>query len=266
MTLHFTKEEQANYEADANQFHFESSMGFLNAHKGLRRGSFHLILGTTGGGKSTLIRTIIRDFLFKKENQNLNLSLWLSEETITDYKRQLSASIPSHDVLLNTQAMSELDAEYSQMAFFEWLEFYKPDVFIFDNITTSRFYMDRRVDEQGAFARKLKAVVKKIDCAAILIAHTSAEVNDNIERFININDIRGSKSISNLTEFAYVLQRYEVGTSFYPTIRVVKHRSQDLVHGLYMLNYDKNLRAFTGDSPIQFEKLKEVFNARNKLK
>ena len=267
MTLHYTAQEQADYEAESYKQHFESSMGFLNAHRGLRRGSFHLLMGTTGGGKSTLVRTLIRDFLFKKENTSLTLALWLSEETVADYKHQLAASIPSSNALLNTQCMSELEvSKVSQIKLFIWLELYRPDVLIFDNITTSVFYMDLSVREQGEFVKKLKTITKKINCATILVAHTSAEVSDSMERLLTINDIRGSKTISNLTEFAYILQRFEIGTGFFPTIRIVKHRSQELIHNLYLLQYERKIRAFMGDSPLQFEKFKEMFGARNKLK
>lgn len=267
MTLHFSEQEQADYEKELGEVHFHTSMGFLNAHNGLRRGSMHLILGTTGGGKSTLIRTLIRDFLFKKENQGLTLALWLSEEEVKDYRAQVAFGVPSHDVLLNANAFSELDGDrITEMRFIEWCHFYKPDVLIIDNVTTSAFYMDKKATEQAVWAKKLKKLAKELNCAMIIVAHTDADVHDGIERLININDIRGSKSICNLVEFAYILQRFELGTTFFPTIRTVKHRSQELVHGLYQLHYDKKIRAFKGDSAIQFEKFKEIFNERNKLK
>jgi hypothetical protein len=112
---------------------------------------------------------------------------------------------------------------------------------------------------------KPKQVTKKLNMSTIVIAHTDAKATDSMGRLININDIRGSKTITNLAEFAYILQRFELEKSFFPTIRTVKHRSQELVHNLYMLNYDSRLRSFSGDLAIDFKKFKEVFNARNKL-
>ena len=266
-TLHFTAEEQADFEKESKEVQFRSSLGFLNAHNGLRRGSFHLVLGTTGGGKSTLVRTLLRDFLFKKENDGLSVALWLSEETVRSYKQQLAKSMPSHDILLNAHAQSEQEIiNVKELSLFEWLNTLQPDVLIFDNITTSELYEAKKPDEQIRFAKKLKAFTQKTNCATILIAHTSAEITDSVERLLTVNDIRGSKAISNLTEFAYILQRFEVGETFFPTIRIVKHRSQDLVHNLYLLNYDKRIRAFRDDTAIQFDKFKEVFSARNKLK
>jgi ABC-type proline/glycine betaine transport system ATPase subunit len=87
MTLYFTNDEQQQYDDKTKLVHAHSKLGFLNAHNGLRRGSLHLVLGTTGGGKSTLVRTVLRDIIFNADNQ-LSVGVWLSEETVEDYKRQ----------------------------------------------------------------------------------------------------------------------------------------------------------------------------------
>lgn len=264
MTLHFTSDEQAEFEKKQRETHFHSKLGFLNAHNGLRRGSMHLILGTTGGGKSTLIRTILRDLVFCKESE-YQIGVWLSEEDVDEYRSQVAYGVPSHDRLLNTSAFSELRENTSELLFFEWIEMNHPDVLIFDNITTSKFYNDKSVSDQGRFVTKLKTITKKLNMATIVVAHTDAKATDAMGRLININDIRGSKTITNLVEFAYVLQRFEVGSGFFPTIRIVKHRSQDLIHGLYSLQYQKETRAFSSDLAIEFEKFKEMYDARKKL-
>lgn len=266
-SLHFTAEEQSAYETELRAVHVHSGLGFLNSHNGLRRGSMHLVLGTTGGGKSTLMRTLIRDILFRKENSKIKLGLWLSEEEAKDYKQQLSFGVPSNDVLLNAYVESELAMPNNFMArFTEWIEAMDFDVLIFDNVTTSAMYMDQKADAQAAFAKRMKLLTKKMNCATIIVAHTDAEIHDGIERLININDIRGSKSICNLVEFAYILQRFELDKQFFPTIRIVKHRSQELIHSLYSLEYNKVLRSFEKDSAIEFKQFKEIFDGRNKLK
>lgn len=267
MTLYFTPEEQILYEAELRQIHFASSLGFLNAHNGFRRGSLHMVMGTTGGGKSTLVRTLIRDFLFKKDNSTFTLALALSEETVKDYRKQISYGVPSHDVLMNTVATSELEnPQWSKKLFLDWVRTYSPDLLIIDNITTSKFYMDMQAKDQAKFAVELKSLTNEMNCATLIVAHTDALITDGIERLIHINDIRGSKGICNIVEFAYILQRFEIGTKFYPTIRTVKHRSQELIHNLYALQYDQKIRAFTGDTPLDFEKFKGIFSERNRLK
>jgi hypothetical protein len=264
MTLYYTQEEQDAYEKSTREVHFSSKLGFLNAHNGFRRGCLHLLIGTTGGGKSTLVRTILRDLIFNKEN-DAHIGIWLSEETVSDYKAQIAAGMPSHERLLKTEAISELDVNASEMMLIEWLEMVRPDVVLFDNITTSKFYMDKRPAEQAAFATRIKGLSKKLNIAMVVVAHTDASVSDSQKGLISINQIRGSKTICNLAEFAYVLQRFAVGDGFFPTIRVVKSRSQNLIHGLYMLKYDDRLRSYTEDNPINFEKFKEVYAQRNRL-
>ena len=266
MTLHYTKEEQDEYEKTLKEVHFQSLFGFLNAHNGFRRGCMHLAIGTTGGGKSTLTRSIIRDVICNN-GDNVLLGLWLSEETISDYKQQLSIGLPVMDRLLKTDAQSELEFTdgFTEMRFFEWLEFTKPDIVIFDNITTSKFYMDKRPDAQAAFATKLKNITKKLNFALVLIAHTDSSASDSQKGILNINHIRGAKTICNLVEFAYILQRFEIGQGFFPTLRVVKSRSQELLHSLYLLKYENKLRSYVSDSPLEFKKFKEAYGQRNRL-
>jgi ABC-type Mn2+/Zn2+ transport system ATPase subunit len=265
MTLYFTEKEQEDYNASLREIHFHSKLGFLNAHNGFRKGSLHMVIGTTGGGKSTLTRTILRDLIFNKEN-NPQVCIWLSEETLDDYKKQLAFGMPSHERLLKTEAISELEIDHvSKLTFMEWLEFNKPDICIFDNITTSKLYMDKRPHEQAEFATMIKTISKKLNIAMVMIAHTDAGVSDSQKGLINLNQIRGSKTICNLVEFAYVLQRFELGNIYFPTVRIVKSRSQELVHSLYHLKYDPRLRAFSEDRPLEFKEFKEVYGKRNRL-
>jgi hypothetical protein len=266
MSIHYTDIEILQMQKANKEVHFGSKFGFQNAHNGFRRGSMHLILGTTGGGKSTLIRTILKDFLHRRENVNNTLCLWLSEEKLASYKTQLSYSIQSSELLHNIVARSEMDESgVTEKDFFGWLKTMKPDMFIFDNISTSDFYENKKPQDQAIFAKKLKEVLSSINCAGIIIAHTRAEVSDTSPRLITIEDIMGSKSITRLVEFAYILQRFQVKEVFFPTLRIVKHRSQDLVHNLYLLNYDPAKKAFKDDTPMPFDKMKQIFDTRNKL-
>jgi len=265
MTLYFSEEERKQYEDSLTETHFYSGLNFLNAHNGLRRKSMHLLLGTTGGGKSTMVRTLLRDIIFNPKN-DAQVSVWLSEESTADYKSQVAYGLPSHDRLLKTQLMSELETQrVSELLFREWLDMFRPDVLIFDNITTSQLYNDKTAKEQAAFVMLIKKLTVEYNMATLLVAHTDAKATDTMGRLINLNDVRGSKSIANLVEFAYVLQRFEIGTNYFSSLRVEKHRSQELKHKLFSLNYNKELRSFVNDLPIQFEKFKEMYKERNKL-
>jgi KaiC/GvpD/RAD55 family RecA-like ATPase len=266
MSVYYTEVEILEMQKANREVHFRSRFGFQNAHNGFRRGSMHLVLGTTGGGKSTLVRTILKEIIFRRENINNTLCLWLSEESLAAYKQQLSYSMQSSELLHNIVARSEEDeVDVAEKDFFNWLKTMKPDIFIFDNITTSNFYETKKPQEQAAFARKLKNTLKDLNCACIIIAHTRADVSDTSPRMINIEDIMGSKSITRLVEFAYILQRFQVKDAFYPTLRIVKHRSQDLIHNLYLLNYEPKSKSFKDDTPMPFDKMKQIFDTRNKL-
>ena len=107
--------------------------------------------------------------------------------------------------------------------------------------------------------------VKNTLNALFLIAHTGAEVRENQSRLIDENDIRGSKAITTLVEFLYILQPIWVNQTLYQFLKIKKHRGQDLMHGLYRLNYKKDIKAFENDISVDFEKFADTFKLRNKL-
>jgi hypothetical protein len=225
----------------------------------------HLFVAGTGGGKSTLTRSLIRDLLFNPGNNPI-ICIWLSEETIKEYQAMFAMGVPSHDRLLNTQAYSEQDNQIvSEMHFFEWVEMHSPDVLIYDNITTSKFYEGKRPDDQAKFAAKLKNVIKKVNCAGIIIAHADSQQTQQKGGLLDINNIRGAKTICNLTEFAYLVQTFKTPKNTFSTIRIAKSRSQNVVHDTYLLNFDPRTRSYLTDTAIPFEKFKEVYNERNRL-
>lgn len=265
MTLYFTDKEQEKLEASLREIHFHSNLGFVNSTNGFRRGSMHLFIAGTGAGKSTLVRSIIRDLLFNKKNNPI-ICLWLSEESIEDYKTMFALGVPSHDRLLNTNAYSEIDkSDTTEMHFFEWAEMIQPDILIYDNITTSKFYEGKRPDDQSKFAAKLKSLLKKLNCAGIIFAHADSQQSQQRGGLLDINHIRGSKTICNLTEFAYLTQTFDTPKAKYSTVRIAKSRSQQIIHPIYFLNYDKKTSSYLSDSAIDFEKFKEAFNERHKL-
>lgn len=265
MTLYFTESEQKELEASLREVHFQSSLGALNSINGLRRGALHLWIAGTGAGKSTGVRSILRDLLFQKGNNPI-ICVWLSEETIQDYRTMMALGLPSCDRLLNTNAYSEQDnTATSELHFFEWIEMISPDVFIFDNITTSKFYDGKRPEAQASFASRLKGIIKKLNCAAVIMAHSDSQQTMQKGGLLDVNHIRGSKAIVNLAEFIFLLQTIETPNKRYATLRIAKSRSQEVIHSIYLLNYDSRTRSYTSDTPISFDKFKEFYNERNRL-
>ena len=265
MTLSFTEKEQNEFEASLNEIHFSSKFGFFNTNRCPRRGSLHLLIAGTGAGKSTIVRSVLRDLLFHPKNDPI-ICIWLSEETVEEYRAMFSMGVPSHERLLNTNAYSEQDnMEVSELHFFEWVSMISPDILILDNITTSKFYEGKRPDDQAKFATKLKHLIKDIHCAGIIIAHADSQQTAQRGGLLDVNNIRGSKTICNLAEFAYLLQTFETKSTRYSTIRIAKSRTQDVLHPIYLLQYEGRTRSYIADMPIEFEKFKEAFNERNKL-
>jgi KaiC/GvpD/RAD55 family RecA-like ATPase len=265
MTLYYTSEEAKAFEASLREVHFHSKFGWPNAHNGFRRGSVHLVIAGTGAGKTTLIRAIALDIALHKEN-NCTMGVWLSEETVDEYKALLSLGKSSNAKLLSTHANSELETtDLSELMFFEWLHFVEPDVFIYDNITTSHFYVDKTPAEQAKFARKLKKTLKELNCAGIIIAHGDSQQTNQRGGLLDINNIRGSKTICNLAEFAYTFQMFTSETAKAAFLRIVKSRSQRVIHDTYLLKYDSSSMSYVGDIAVPFSELKKANDERNKF-
>jgi len=267
VSLYFSPDEASQYKKDNQTVEIESNLGFIRAINGFRRGSLHLVIGTTGGGKSTLVRTILSDFLKNKKNSSFGMGLWLSEESIESYKKQLAVSMTDTEDLKRTEAFSELDLSEDDEpdVFFEWARAVKPELLIFDNVTTSRFYADQTPKHQLGFVSKIKKLAQETNSAVVLIAHTDSKTKDGGGRLIQVEDIRGSRSVSNLVEFAFVMQKVEIGNTIYNMVNISKYRSQSPEERLFQLKYSKEKRAFTGDVPVDFKKFKEIYNARNQL-
>lgn len=263
-----SRSEAATLRAVANWVYFKTDFKLLKSHKGFRSGRTHLFLGTTGSGKSTLVRSILIDLF--KNNPDKKALIILSEESTEDFKSALSETEFDFHSGVNMTVLSEEDQNFnSTQEYIQHLRLLiselKPNVLFFDNLTTSLLYNDKSNRDQFLIAKELKRLTAKHDIATIFVAHTGAQISDNMNRLINENDIRGSKSVVNMIEFLYIMQRFEVGSTFFQTIRVVKHRSQQPDHKLFRLMYDTKKNLYTSDFPLDFQAFKEAFNQRNKL-
>lgn len=266
-TGYISQQEATQMQENDRTVYIQSKLGFLNAHNGLRPGSIHTVMGTPGGGKSTLMRTIVRDFAFHPENAKTKkkMLIRLSEETVSEFRAQLSYGIPEHERMMDIKISSELEDKLNGFGLEELIASHQPDVFLYDNITTSRLYQDKRPEDQGKFCSWIKQISKADGMATILVAHTGAEIHDGIARMITMNDIRGSKALVNLSEFFYIMQRFEVKDEFYPCLTICKHRGQELINKFYFLQYEKAIRSFVRDQAINFEQFKGYYAKRNRL-
>lgn len=250
--------------AESHECHFRSAFNFLKAHNGIRKNKLHLLIAPTHSGKSTVARSIIRDIIFN--NRDKKVLLWLTEETKKEFMIEFSETVPVCDRLNNLTLVSEMqfsdiNENNCRESFEEIVDQYSFDILIVDNITTSVMYMDKTISTQSEVAQWYKSLTKKF--AVFLIAHTNT--NNYNDRLLDETDIRGSKTITNISEFLYILQPISVGDVLRQFILIKKHRGQIVENKFYSLNYNKHIKAIESDNIANFEKLKEVFKLRNKL-
>lgn len=247
---------------------FKTRFKFLLSHNGIRENKLHTLLAPTHAGKSTIVRSMITDVMTM--NPDKRILIWLSEESADDFKQELKKCLPSSmntknifvfsDIDYNEQ-MSEMDNKKIMCSIENNLFHYDIDLMFIDNITTSKIYNDCTIKEQSKYSTWLKNLTK--ECTVFCIAHTNT--NDFNNRLISENDIRGSKTIVNLSEFLYIMQPININDTLVQYIFIKKHRGQDVGGKFYRLIYDKHLYAFKEDLNVEFKVIAEMFQQRNKL-
>jgi hypothetical protein len=245
---------------------FKSDFHFLNEHKGWRPGKVHTIVAPTHSGKSTMTRSLIWDFLIN--NPCETVFVWLSEESAEDFRTEFARlrldKLATSRLYIGSEQDSTLGLDNKKFIFAESIKEIRPSIVFFDNVTTSEFYMGRKVDEQSSFAMYLKRTCKEMKIPFVIIAHSGGAIQMN-KRLIELNDIRGGKDIVNITEFAYVLQRFRVQDpmskkeSYFPTVRIEKHRGYTCENLLFKLRFNKATVSFMEDKIVPWAEFKEAF-------
>ena len=250
--------------------HFPTSVKLFSNHNGLRRNKIHTLIAPTGVGKSTFVRTMIIDFI--EHNPDMKVLLWLTEETKEDFEEAFAAGV-SKKVLDNMECLSVISEQSMDMTetdkdvyryVDEIVDYYSYDLVILDNITTSKLYLGSKGEGQEYAAGWLKNLCKK-DLALFVVAHAGGSVQENSSKLLDENDIRGNKSLPNLSEFLYILQPFYVGNRLFQFLVTKKHRNQDIGSKYIGVKYDKETGTFKESAFVTFENLKEIFKQRNKL-
>ena len=261
--LNLTEQDIKQYEVNSKTSDFRSSFNFFNCHRGIRKNKMHLLIAPTSAGKSTFVRSVLCDLVFR--NKDKKVLLWLTEESIEDFKQEFSATVPANDVLKNITMISEMGTNPNEDEVRGYIEeaigMVNPDIVICDNITTSRLYMDKTNSQQAEISMWIKELTRTT--TFFIIAHTNGDGYES--KFINENDIRGSKTLPNLVEFLYVLQPIRVGDRLFQFVNIIKHRGQPISGKFFRLFYDERIKSFEKDSKISFEEIKDVFKQRNSL-
>lgn len=248
---------------------YKTHYNFIRAHNGYRKGKIHLAIGPSSGGKSTLTRSLILDFLLSLKFDEF-VHVHLSEESEIEFLIEIGSTGLGFDKIKQIIITSEQDNEYKNendlfLKLNESLSNNKVMGLFFDNITTSFCYIDKKTSTQADISLKIKKLCKINNIPIILIAHTGGDSTMASSRLIEMNDIRGGKSLTNIVEFMYILQPIFVENTRYNIIRVVKHRGTTLTNPYFKLEYSSKSKLFTCDTSIEFKEFKGIFNKRNVL-
>jgi len=261
--LNISKENNNKRLFEQGEIYYSTKFNFIYQHNGLRPNKMHLFIAPTHIGKSTLTHALINDLIEK--NSEMKILLYLTEETVADFESAIAGFVDNFDeinkrvtVMVEDKTKSDDEIKESIETVIMHDDF---DLFVIDNLTTSSLYMDRKVDVQSKAAIWLKGLLE--DTTLYIIAHTNGN-NYNVE-LLDETHIRGSKTITNITEFLYVMQPVRINDSLHQFIRIIKHRGQSPKNKFFKLLYNDLKRTITHDRATDFEHLKDVFKQRNKL-
>lgn len=252
-----------------NQYNIKSNLNFLKQQRGFRKGLLHTLMAPKGSGKSTLVRSIIIDYLIN--NPGRRVFVYLSEESVLSLK----ASMDLYSGYLfegdgsRLYCISEQDQEENfsfeslQDHFIKAIDQEGCDLFIFDNITSSKFYEGRNHEAQSKFITGLKNSTAHCDVATLVIAHTGKKANQ--EKLLSGDDVRGSNLITIVTEFLYLSQMVQVGNKKKHFLHIEKHRPCNVANTFFFLEYDEHEMLYKKDRSVNFNEFRDWFKQRNRL-
>jgi hypothetical protein len=188
-----------------------------------------------------------------------NTLLYLSEETIEAFKTELAFTGLVHDTLKKLFIVSERNIPKGTNDILGFI--YKKcqeleiEMLFLDNLTTSSHY-ELPPNQQALFCNRIKGMAETLNIPVALFMHTN-NVSGRTGQILNETHIRGSKSIGNIAEFFYTIQKLELSDGFFYSFIVVhKHRGQSPDSRLFFFRYDKATRMYQSDKETNYANLK----------
>ncbi|MDH3324047.1 MAG: hypothetical protein OEL89_00250 [Candidatus Peregrinibacteria bacterium] len=253
----------------SERVYFKSHYNFTNTINGFNKGKTHVFMATEGAGKTTWVKSVLFDTI--AANQGVRILIWLSEESIDDFKTDLAIADVRSDKLKNVFIVSEQDFDFntpkkvldSMENFIKELDV---DIVFFDNITTSECYLYENGRYEAESSKRVKKIAKRANIAMIIIAHADSLSSKNRSVLMESSNIRGNKTMSNLAEYFYILQYSMINNVRVTFLRLTKHRpNKNVENYFFRLFYNPKTGIFDSDSIISFEEMKEFLNRGNKL-
>lgn len=248
---------------------YKSSFFFLKETRGLRPGFLTGLLGTTGCGKSTLVKSIIAEVTAQEKTLVI-----LSEEDPAFYSQVLVKcnGFTKENIFFLAEKSFDKSAirqckNNAQLAFEKYKRLIIQSsckVIFFDNLSTSQVYVNLNEQEQGFFAGFLSDFAEENGLVIFFVAHTGKQISDYINRLITGDDIRGSNQLFMKSSYFYIMQRFCINQNYFSFIRIRKHRGEvKSMHKDYALVYREGM--YVRDSRIDHDDIAEMFTQRNRL-
>lgn len=255
----------------------ETRFSFINDHKGFRAGKRHVLIGTTGTGKSTLTRSLLLDVCATE-----NVLLYSTEESLEDTKAMFALRGLNNLALRNLTFVSESEilkaTNENIFNLDEWRRILGvkllnsgAKMLFFDNITTSTYYDSPPIPEKLKFLNIIDSLAAEFNIAVFIVAHTKKGIKDDQQTLITADDIAGPNKLATNSPYLYIYQQLacvnEMTSTLdiYGTIKVKKARLTGEVNNYYLLEYNYDRKEYTGDLKIAFSRFNELYNKRARL-
>lgn len=247
---------------------------FVRDHMGFRPGCIHTMMSTSSAGKSTLVRSLLRQvFPYNK------MTYYSTEESLNDAKLFFSQGYTNVRKLAENVAFMHEDDFLGEIApddYSQWINelfadaiSFGSDMIVIDNISTSDYY-DGKLKSQSAIVNMIGRLARASGIAVFIVIHTATGVTQDSGKLLTPDDVRGGRTISNKSEYFYTLQRFtSSGGDNLPVIdsfiTIHKARKHNVSNQIYQLRYSDSANQFTSDRKVDFEEFKKAFLNRNTL-
>lgn len=253
---------------------FLSHFNFLRSHRGWRDGCIHTLMGAASGGKTTMVKSIMVDLLENARDKG-NIGVFLSEQDLGSFLLDMNTTgYRNQDQLDRMHVRSQqddyvYDATDTPEKLLKYLEVFIKEndlkFLVMDNLTTIAAYEGANVQKQSWIAFQVKKLAKKFNIPFLVVAHVGSGITEGANHLIDQNHIRGSRVWTNISEYFYIMQRFDIGETIFQTLRICKHRNHEVATKMYQFKYHSLTRMYVQDIALSFVKFKEIYKQRNRL-
>lgn len=250
----------------------ETRFTFIQAHKSFHGGQMYLLIGTTGVGKSTLVRTILADlmmggrvFWFSTE-EKMSQFLFKMGKLDPNIRKPLKENVDFYheDFILEPFLATEREPtinEYIKAIDVAWKKS-NAKIFFYDNLTCGIFH--EHPTKAQTFIRAFRKWMSDNNVPIFAICHTDKKTKDGM--LFESSDMRGNSIIAIKAEYAYCVGRFTkeglAGTTVDHFLRVDKSRNHDGVKEIYMLHYNFKEKCYQGDTRWDWDKFSKAYGPK----